>query len=601
MKLKQLCPICSKPLILKSELNLGHETIKTFTCGHTFANEALVIDETRLDFISVTGDKKARNYQEEGIEFILKSGFGCIIGDQMRLGKTPQSLLALKNAPERMPCLIIPRATNIFQWIEEFKTWTSSLPLGIYPILGSTGFIPGGFNAYIISMDTFSRRGTCKSCKHQFHNEECKRRGCNCRVCVPNGDSMVAKLLKFGFKSVIVDEAHSMKDPSSLRTKALISFLSEISQVDTTYEVPFNCIFCQHSWIKTVVKHETSKSETVNFNDYCPSCNAYVIATAQKEKINTERKCGIIFLTGTAIKNRAEELFVPLNICAPEVFPSLALFRKRWLMQDQKGAYSRVRPGRYEQFRATIAPYYLRREKEDVYTDLPALNRMFTMVEIADEKLRKAYNDQLDVIERMSMSGSLKYFDTIGELVKLRMICGMAKIDYCVDYVEELLGDSEKMKLAIGVHHHIVRDTIKFRLSQYGVTTLSGEDPPEMKFRIMKNFETSPEQILDIGMLAGGLGMDFHYVDRVLVLERQWSAADEEQFEFRFYNPDTSIKNRPTDIEYPVAKGTIDEFFYDLVEYKRKIFGETIGTHWDLSQDQDSFKNLVERTLAARL
>jgi hypothetical protein len=117
----------------------------------------------------------------------------------------------------------------------------------------------------------------------------------------------------------------------------------------------------------------------------------------------------------------------------------------------------------------------------------------------------------------------------------------------------------------------------------------------------MTSFETAPEKILIINMLAGGVGMDFHYVNNVLILERQWSAADEEQFEFRFYNPDKSIKNVSTNVEYAIAKDTVDEFFHDLVEEKRVIFGETLGTNWNLQSDQESFRSLLEKTVRGRL
>jgi hypothetical protein len=95
--------------------------------------------------------------------------------------------------------------------------------------------------------------------------------------------------------------------------------------------------------------------------------------------------------------------------------------------------------------------------------------------------------------------------------------------------------------------------------------------------------------------------MDFHYVNNVLILERQWSSADEEQFEFRFYNPDKSIKTAATNVEYVLMKDTIDEFFHDLVSEKHKIFGETIGNNWSLQEDLTGFKALLERTIGGRL
>ena len=608
MRLIQQCPLCSKPLIMLNETNLGNgETIKSYKCGHTFASSTIFPTTEQWEFSSVDGTKKARPYQEEGIKFIHQSGFSCIIADQMRLGKTPQALLALKNAPERRPVLVLVRSANLYQWMAEFKTWVDPLPLGVYPIVGSNSFIPPGFSMYIMSMDTLYRQGTCKACKHAYHENECRSKKCQCRIGIPNDDGMVKRLLEFGFKLVICDEAHCFKNPDSKRSIALTHFLYEISNTTVTYTFPFRCISCNHAWEETIIKQETIHETSVRHSTHCPQCKSFNQHWSHKERINTERKCGVVLLTGTAIKNRAEEYFVPLNLVAPDKITSLAAFRREWLEQDTRGRWNRLKYYRHDAFKEFIKPFVLRREKEDVFTEIPKLNRIFTPITIEDEKLKVAYNAQLKILEDVAVRSNYKFFDTIGELAILRKICGQAKVSFAVNYVDTMLDSSldieerKKQKLAMGVHHHSVGDSLLFELEQYGCMKLSGKDSPQQKFDIMKQFETNDKQILVLNMLAGGLGMDFHYIDTVLVLERQWSSADEEQFEFRFYNPDLLIKNSPTNIEYIIAKGTVDEFFYDLVEQKRVIFGETIATHWDVKNDGDSFKDLIEKTLGTRL
>jgi SNF2 family DNA or RNA helicase len=573
-KLTTLCAICGRTLELTSEVKVSEtERLATYKCGHSFVEPLAVapkLDE--LKFTSVSGDKVARDYQKDGIKFILDSGFNCVIGDQMRLGKTPQSLLALANAySERTPCLILVRSANLWQWIREYKEWTDSLPLGIYPIIGSKGFIPPAFSAYIMSMDTFSKKG------------------------------VVEKLLTFGFKLVIIDEAHSFKNAQSQRSTALIQFLQEISKSEIVMSIPFTCTNCAHAWTEEVKIQETARARVASKTAYCPQCNAYNHHTSHLEKIETKRKCGVIMLTGTAIKNRAEEYFVPLNIIAPDKFPSLASFRRNYLTQSESGKWNRIHPYRMDAFKNIIAPFVLRREKEDVYTDLPALNRLYTIIPMADDNLRKAYNATLDKIEENAARNNFKFFDNIGELMTLRRICGIAKVDWAVSYASDLLDESDTQRLAIGIHHHSVRDLLTFKLKPIGgALRLSGEDNAENKDRVMRAFETSAERVLVINTLAGGVGMDFHYVNNVLILERQWSSADEEQFEFRFYNPDKSIKTAATNVEYVLMKDTIDEFFHDLVSEKHKIFGETIGNNWSLQEDLTGFKALLERTIGGR-
>lgn len=575
MRLQSLCPLCSKPLEEMSATQILGEVYREYKCGHSFADAALAVDENSLDFFSADGRFEARQYQKEGIEFGMSAG-SCIIGDQMRLGKTPQSLLIIKNLRRQgrgKKVLILVRSANSYQWTREYKTWTDQSIGGIYLIEGSKTWIPPVFSTYIMSMDTFSRPGVAD------------------------------KLLAFGFDLVIVDEAHSFKNPDSKRSQALIAFLKTINTTELEYEVPFTCHFCKHTWTENVKLKVTMEDATKRTwkTAACTKCHAQVTQSCAAH-IKTERRCAVILLTGTVIKNRADEFFVPLNIVAPTKFPSLARFRNDWLEQDTKGKWSRINRYRLDDFKKFIAPFYLRREKEDVYTDLPALNRIFTVITIEDERLKKAYNSILDKMERdMEESPNYSFFSSIGELMMLRQICGMAKVQWTADYAEATAAESEKSKIAIGIHHHSVRDGLSFALAHLGVLKLSGEDSAERKDWVMRKFETSPEQILVINSLAGGVGMDFHYVDNVLILERQWSAADEEQFEFRFYNPDKSIKDRPTTVEYVLAKGTIDEWFYNLVEEKRKIFGETLGTNWSLSDDPASFKELLQQTIAGRL
>lgn len=558
------------PIAASNQIELE---VSFYKCGHFTIKEKP--KKRELDYTSADGSKHLRDYQKTGVEFIFDSDFNCIIGDQMRLGKTPQSLIAYKNViNERSPVLIVVRAANTYQWVREFKIWASSEKLGIFLISGSKQWIPLGFNAYIISMDTLSR-----------------------------GDR-VKDLLEFGFKLVIVDEAHSFKNTESKRSQALIRFLRDISNKEITKELHLNCPLCTRSWAEEIkinlnLRGSTLTSQSTH-KSYCPNCKVLVITGIKKEEIK-EKSCGAILLTGTAIKNRADEYFVPLNIVAPEKFPSLEQFRRKWLVQDGS-KWSRVNPYLYESFKKEIAPYVLRREKEDVYDSLPPLNRMFTIIEIEDERLKAAYNRVLDIMELNISRGNYKFFDNIGELMQLRQICGIAKCNWTANYVEASLMDSDISKYAIGIHHHSVRDNLFTQLGTLGVLRLSGEDSPEQKDRIMRQFEHSQERILVINMLAGGVGMDFHYCHNILILERQWSSADEEQFEFRFYNPDKSIMGEAqTDIEYIIAKGTIDEWFYDMVEEKRKIFGETISNNWNIESDAGSFRDLMEKTVVSRL
>lgn len=626
MKLTYTCPIWNKQLKLAHEFTLDNVHLFEYTCGHIFSKQVDRPDHSKLDFTSVDGSgKHARAYQETGIEFILESDFNAIIADQMRLGKTPQALLSLKNAyKERTPCLILVRSANLWQWVREYKVWCDSLPLGIFPIQGSSAFIPPGFSAYIVSMDTFARPKILESLK------------------------------RIPFKLIIADEAHSFKNTDSNRSQALVDFVACMNTGESTRTLNFKCARCGHTWDEQAKQKYDKRigHSVLSKSSKCAKCGQYCyiqhqhnekekwtgnpeavkklskllalagdvsatpdersLATQRanelKEKYNvqmasTDKPCGLILLTGTPILNRAEEYFVPLNLVNPERFNSLERFRREWLEQDDKGRWVRVKNYRVEEFKKLIASHVLRREKEDVYTDLPALNRIYTMIEPNKDLYAKQYNKILDKLEmKLADKANPTYWDMADDLMELRRICGMMKLTWASEYLEAGALESAS-KYAIGIHHETVRDVLYTMLGgEINCYKLSGLDSAEQKDRIMRAWEHSNRQFLIINMLAGGVGMDFHYCDNVLVLERQWNAETERQFEFRFYNPDKSIKTRPTTVEYVLCKDTFEAWWYGMLEEKIKNVDPLVYNNWDLQKDKSSsFRDLMEMTVAGRL
>lgn len=355
-------------------------------------------------------------------------------------------------------------------------------------------------------------------------------------------EGMIDKLLPFGFKLLIIDECHSFKDPSSKRTQALVKLIE-----------------CGE------IKHK-------------------------------------ILLSGTPIKNRADEYFVPLNLLAPEKFSSQAQFRYRWLEQDDKNKWGRIKDYKVQEFREAIAPHVIRRERNEVLKDLPPFKRTYTEVVIENEALKKLYNSELERLEE-KLGKKMTFLDLQENLMTLRRITGLSKAQWAVDYVEQFLEETENEKIAIGIHHHGVRDLLRaqFNNKPFGkdVLYLGGEDNAERKYRIVNEFAKPERRVLVIGMLAGGVGLDgLQVCNNIVTLERQWSAADEEQFEDRFNRPGQLL---PVTAEYPLAKGTVDVFFNGLVEMKREIFGNTVGNNWSLTSDNGSLRELAEWAVSHRI
>jgi len=333
-----------------------------------------------------------------------------------------------------------------------------------------------------------------------------------------------------------------------------------------------------------------------------------------------------IVLTGTPVRNYADEIYNLLHFVAPEVpsFRNFQAFSTKYLSWDQKRLHNP------RQFHDDVKSFYIRREVKDVQRNLPKTRRTRVFTEITDAYIRGLYNKQLD-----AMSNFMKYGrhlppsdeggdapqSLLGYLVKLRHITGIAKakepaiID---DIAQYLLSDNQRgerdvlcgeyvprtgNKVAIGLIHKFVADRLEKSLLQavpslrvfrvQGGSTSFEKDDAVQSFRAC----TSPAVIL-MNMEAGGSGIDGLQTvcSKSYVFERMWNGADEIQFEKRIHRTGQDFA---VDNSYTIASGTIDEFFDELVEMKRDVSGETQDENWE--RDDKFIKNLAEKVILHRM
>ena len=200
-KLQQKCKYCGK--ILKVESEKYYEPLgsylRTYTCGHSdFIDKQQKIANLaeESEYTSLDGTKALYDFQEEGVKFLEDSNYSSGLFDAMGLGKTPQALVAARNAGFKRIIIIVPSAI-IYQWAEEINTWLDDSALAVYPIIGGKTPIIPGFRCYIISRDTLARNSTWK------------------------------KLVALNPDLIIVDECHSFNNSGSKRTGALVKLLKE--------------------------------------------------------------------------------------------------------------------------------------------------------------------------------------------------------------------------------------------------------------------------------------------------------------------------------------------------------------------------------------
>jgi len=95
-------------------------------------------------------------FQKVGFEWLEKTKGRALIADEMGLGKSITVLTWLYNHPEIRPALIVCPNSVKLNWVREIKKWCPGE--SVFIIKGQSGYLPAGFNFYVINYDILDAR-----------------------------------------------------------------------------------------------------------------------------------------------------------------------------------------------------------------------------------------------------------------------------------------------------------------------------------------------------------------------------------------------------------------------------------------------------------
>ena len=182
----------------------------------------------------------------------------------------------------------------------------------------------------------------------------------------------------------------------------------------------------------------------------------------------------------------------------------------------------------------------------------------------------------------------------LGYLIKLRHWTGIAKakepsiIESMVEYLTSTNQRGEAVdgnKIAVGLIHHFVaarlEKSLRDAVPDLQVFHIKGGMSTTDKDQSIQGFRNckAPAVIL-CNMEAGGAGIDGLQTvcSKSYVFERMWNGADELQFEKRISRTGQTFN---TETQYTIADGTVDQFFDEMVETKRRITGNVEDVNWE--------------------
>lgn len=205
-----------------------------------------------------------------------------------------------------------------------------------------------------------------------------------------------------------------------------------------------------------------------------------------------------ILLSGTAIKNKKEELFTQLNLVKPGMFKNKEELRSATI----GGTWNKIRE------------VYLARTKKEVLTFLP-------------EKLVQQV--ELDVSDCPDKPARLD----IGDISKLKADIAIAKVPATVEFVEELL-DSSDSKVLVFTDSKEAAEQIAEKLGTPALLH-HGQMGDEAREKVKADFQngTSPARVLVTTRQSLAVGATLTAADKVVFNDLPWTPADVRQAEDR--------------------------------------------------------------------
>jgi SNF2 family DNA or RNA helicase len=492
-------------------------------------------------------------FQSVGATFIGVSG-NTLIGDELGLGKTITALAALSEVVDALPALVIcPNSTKL-AWERQAAKWSPEVTpyvirggaAGRRKLLAQAKLDPSAL--VIINVEAvrlLSRLAPFGSIRLR-RCRECDPRNGEVGLTTSRCETHAKELNGFGFKTVILDEAHKIKEPKSQQTRAC--------------------------W---AVGHDPS----------------------------VRRRW---LLTGTPIANHVGDLWSLMHFAQPDEYPTKSRFIDRYGLMSWNafGGLDVVglNPATRDEFYRVFYPRYRRTLKALVLDQLPRVVRATRWVELVP-KQERAYRElerqlitQLDdgtilispnnlvrATRLLQLAASYATVEHVEQPLTAQSRCeccgrGLDRHDPAcqdalkivvtltepsskLDALEDVLDELGPRPVVVAAQSRQLIELAGRRLEKRGLPFgyITGPVSEYERQRTVDRFNAGDLGAVLLTIDAGGTGVDgLQVADTLVVLQRSWKMISNVQLEGRV-NRIGSERHDSINVIDIVAQGTIEE------------------------------------------
>ena len=304
--------------------------------------------------------------------------------------------------------------------------------------------------------------------------------------------------------------------------------------------------------------------------------------------LKTERR---LVLTGTPLENSVLDLWSIYDFLLPGYLGTAADFRERYETPLTKSPDARV----MERLRQRVKPFFMRRTKEEVLTELPPKLEFPTLCELTDEQ-KEVYRAVLaqgrrDVFDNSGKAGKGRdKLAVLTTLLRLRQVCchldllpsgetkrawkePSAKMERTFELIDEAIDGGHRVLLFSQFVRvlHLLRVEAKRR--EMAFCYLDGQTV-DRQAEIDRFQADAKVPLFFISLKAGGTGLNLTGADTVIHFDPWWNPAVEEQATARAHRMGQS---RSVSAYKLIAAGTVEEKIQALQARKRELFEASLG------------------------
>lgn len=533
--------------------------------------------------------KKALPHQMLAMSFIT-TGKRCILGDKMGLGKTLSAIGSLDLLDSKKTLIITPAdITTNFQ--REIQFWTDHRPA--INLRGQTRAMKQQMLQAIQLLPVFT----------VIVNYESWRRD----------PRFLTSLVDVGFDTIIMDEAHNMKNASTDAFQGVRQIVHTVNKcprdgsimrlpagADTKVEGGRVCTVC--GW-KGESVFETSYEGTglANYAD-----RFWLTRSIQN----------VIPMTGTAILNKPQDIFPLLHLIDPITFDKEATFNRMYAEWDyNKGQYG-FSAGGINSLMAKLRGKFLARSMKDAGIILPPQHPIVHQVTFDNYPKQLAVVRQIAQFATIALSETKKHSITaiiaqitrqrqanvwpggieiwepllgeFGQVIKPKgrllwrvsdEVQESVKLDKARSLIDEFTSQGERVVVfsqfstALQELHKRVNNMTNDNGDLVSSVVFDGSTPNSVREEIKTNFDrkmAEPKKwdVVMANYKTGGVGLNLTAATHVIVLDREWNPGKEDQALARVFRIG---QTEETFVHIIEIEGTIDEWLNDLIQMKAQM------------------------------